>query len=172
MELVLPNGKVLGHRSLNRYYKQNFKPEDVSCFYYYPVCVWHPFLLIIHFCPALLLDPHVCRRQQVDGPVPRPGLEHGPEGEVTRADHAAPRPRGVHDERQRGSQQAAEALQAPGRLLSSHPFHPPSQSQGWRGAFFVLCVCVFCLTTLIPNIKKSKNQKVQKAMQRRHPSSF
>jgi len=30
VELVLPNGKVLGHRSLNRYYKQNFKPEDVS----------------------------------------------------------------------------------------------------------------------------------------------
>jgi pre-60S factor REI1 len=31
MELVLPSGVRIGHRSLQRYYKQSFKPEDVSC---------------------------------------------------------------------------------------------------------------------------------------------
>ena len=30
MSLVLPNGSVVGHRSLKRYYDQKFKPEDVS----------------------------------------------------------------------------------------------------------------------------------------------
>lgn len=30
MELVLPSGNRIGHRSLQRYYKQSFKPDDVS----------------------------------------------------------------------------------------------------------------------------------------------
>lgn len=30
MELILPSGARIGHRSLQRYYKQSFKPDDVS----------------------------------------------------------------------------------------------------------------------------------------------
>ena len=30
MELILPSGIRIGHRSMQRYYKQSFKPDDVS----------------------------------------------------------------------------------------------------------------------------------------------
>lgn len=30
-ELILPSGIRVGHRSMQRYYKQSFKPDDVSC---------------------------------------------------------------------------------------------------------------------------------------------
>jgi pre-60S factor REI1 len=33
MELILPSGARLGHRSLNKYYRQNVKPEEVRISY-------------------------------------------------------------------------------------------------------------------------------------------
>lgn len=34
MSLVLPNGSVVGHRAMKRYYDQKLKPEEVSSLVY------------------------------------------------------------------------------------------------------------------------------------------
>lgn len=92
LEMVLPGGKVLGHRSLNRYYKQKFKPEDVSYpLFHIPLCCLLSFLELT-CVPLFPLDPHLRGGEQAHERVPRPRVEHRPEGEVARADHAAPRP--------------------------------------------------------------------------------
>lgn len=53
MSLILPNGNVVGHRSLKRYYDQSFKPEEVRKHY---LAGW-PTNRTKSMLPSLLVDP-------------------------------------------------------------------------------------------------------------------
>ena len=50
MELILPSGARIGHRSLQRYYKQSFKPDDVSANLIlrgnHTICFTHTYVLL------------------------------------------------------------------------------------------------------------------------------
>lgn len=60
MSLILPNGNVVGHRSLKRYYDQSFKPEEVRKHY---LAGW-PTNRTKSMLPSLLVDPWIRPYQQ------------------------------------------------------------------------------------------------------------